>query len=104
MSLVNIIFLVYGFILLVGAFMGWKAHSPVSLIMGLISGALVLFGVYYSGVKAVCGYGLIAATSGVLVVTFLVRFLQTHKMMPSGMLFLLSLAALIISVKVLLNK
>lgn len=104
MSLVNIIFLVYGFILLGGAFMGWKAGSPVSLIMGLISGALVLFGVYYSGVKAVCGYGLIAITSGILTITFLMRFLQTHKMMPSGMLLALSLIALIISLKVLFVK
>ncbi len=100
----KIILSLYGILLLVGAFIGWKAGSKVSLIMGLISGALVLFGVYYSGVKAVCGYGLIALTSAVLTVTFFMRFYQTHKMMPSGMLLILSLLALIISVKILLTK
>ena len=100
----KIILSLYGIILLVGAFIGWKAGSKVSLMMGLISGVLVLFGVYYSGIKLVCGYGLIALTSGVLVVTFLMRFLQTHKFMPSGMLLVLSLLALIISLKILLTK
>ena len=84
--------------------MGWKAGSKVSLIMGLISGLLVLFGVYYSGIRAVCGYGLMAITSGVLTVTFILRFLQTHKMMPSGMLLLVSLMVFILSLKVLLAK
>lgn len=104
MSFVNIIFILYGLILLGGGFMGWKAGSKVSLIMGLISGLLVLFGVYYSGIRAVCGYGLMAITSGVLTVTFILRFLQTHKMMPSGMLLLVSLMVFILSLKVLLAK
>ena len=104
MSLVNIIFLLYGLILLGGAFLGWKAGSKVSLIMGLISGLLVLFGIYYSGTKAVCGYGLVAVTSGVLTVTFILRFLQTHKFMPSGMLLIFSLIILILSIRQFLSK
>lgn len=95
---------VYGILLLSGAYFGLKAGSRMSLIMGLVTGVLVLFGVYYAGIRPVCGYGLTAGVSGLLIVVFLLRFLKTQNFMPSGMLLLASAAALVVSLIPLLKK
>lgn len=86
----------YGIFLLVGAFLGWKAGSKISLIMGLISGALVLYGVYLLGTNAKGGYLLLTAVSGLLTAVFIMRFLKTYSFMPSGMLLVASLAVFIL--------
>ena len=95
--MIRLLLSLYGFLLLTGAFLGWKAGSRISLIMGLLTGVLVLFGVYYAGIRPVCGYGLAALTSGLLIIVFTQRLFKTHNFMPSGMLLLASLIALIVS-------
>ena len=76
--------------LFLGAFFGFKAGSKISLIMGLVTGALILIGdfIYRSNPKNGLLYLMII--SGILVVMFVQRVLQTHKMMPSGMLLIVS--------------
>ena len=91
----KIILGVYGLLLLLGGYFGFKAGSKVSLIMGGITGILVLLGVFMLGPSSQCGYWLIAGISGLLTVVFSIRFLKTFKVMPAGMLLLLSVAALI---------
>ena len=100
----SLIFVIYGILLILGGFMGVKAGSKVSLIMGIASGLLVLLGVYLTKTSVQGGYGLISAVSGLLVVVFLLRLLKTGKFMPSGMLLILSTSTLIVSVMTLLKK
>lgn len=88
----KIVFIVWALLLYVGALMGSKAGSKVSLIMGLISGTLVLVGVYLIAAQGRSGYLFLAGINALLTATFLQRLLKTKKFMPSGMLLVLSLA------------
>ena len=94
MPMAKLLLTVYGFLLIAGGFMGLKAGSKVSVIMGTISGLLTLLALYLRPVPSYC---FVAIISGILSVVFIIRLLKTHQFMPSGMLLILSLIALIIS-------
>ncbi len=81
----------FGIFMLLGGFFGWKAGSKVSLIAGLTSGALVL-SAYYSSLAEKNKFLALAVLAGVLAVTFLMRYLKTQKVMPSGMLLAVCIA------------
>ena len=90
---------VYGLLLFIGAYFGWKAGSRISLISGTTSGVITLLGVYLAQSEPTRGYAILTLVSGILSITFLMRWVKTRKMMPSGMLLLMSLAAVAISIK-----
>ena len=94
MPIAKLLLTVYGILLILGGFMGLKAGSKVSVIMGSISGLLTLLALYLKPMPSYCS---VAIISGVLSVVFIIRLIKTHKFMPSGMLLILSLIALIIS-------
>ena len=81
-----LILILYGCLLLSGAYFGLKAGSKISMIMGIISGLTVLFGAFLVTFDAFKGYSLIALVSSFLSVVFLIRLIKTHKFMPAGML------------------
>lgn len=94
----KIIYIVYGILLIVGGYMGYsKAGSQMSLIMGAVSGVVVLAGTYLVYQSNSAGHWVITATSALLAVMFLMRVIKTQKMMPSGMLLLLSIIVLVVS-------
>jgi len=82
----EIILILYGCLLFSGAYFGWKAGSKISMIMGILSGLLVFFGVYLITISTFNGYCLVASISSFLSVIFLIRLVKTHKFMPAGML------------------
>jgi uncharacterized membrane protein (UPF0136 family) len=96
--------LIYGLLLLGGAYGGWKAGSKVSLMMGLVSGVAILLSLAISMQNSSLGYGLCTGISGLLTIVFIIRLLKTHQLMPSGMLLAISVLALIVSAKALLEK
>ena len=105
MSASKIFLAVYGVLMLLGGYMGYiKAGSKISLISGILSGILIFVGIYLSASNHQLGLGIIAATSGVLILTFAIRFMKTKSFMPSGMLIILSLIALGIALRELLKK
>lgn len=104
MSFTKIFFILYGIILLAGAYFGWKAGSKISLIMAICSGILVLFSVYVAAGNPILGYRLLTVLSGILSIIFILRFMKTHSMMPAGMLLILSLAALAVSLSQIFRK
>ena len=81
----------FGVFMLLGGIFGLKAGSKVSLIAGLVSGGVVLL-TYYSTLAEKNKFLALAILGGILAVTFLMRFLKTQKVMPSGMLLAVSLA------------
>ncbi len=97
MSFIKIILTFYGLFLLFGAYMGWKKGSKISLMMGCVSGVLILFFIYLTSMNALWGYRLIAGLSGFLSLIFLIRLIKTKKFMPSGMLLVGSVIAWVIS-------
>ena len=104
MSLSKIVFWAYGLLMILGGFMGAKAGSKVSLIMGVISGSIVLIALYLMNNNPNLGNGIILGTTGLLCVVFVMRLLKTQKMMPSGGLLLLSLIAFVFSLMYFLKK
>ena len=104
MSVDRMILALYGLLLLAGAYFGSKAGSKISLYMGIICGVIVLLSVYYSMSNPKLGYLLLTGISGSLTIMFIQRFLQTHKIMPSGMLLLVSLIAFFVSWSQLIKK
>ncbi|MCA9408201.1 MAG: TMEM14 family protein [Candidatus Omnitrophica bacterium] len=98
MLALNIIFSVYGILLVFGGYMGFKkAGSKVSLIMGILSGGFIFTGIFLARESLNCGLTIIAATSGILLIVFLKRLIKTKKVMPAGMLLLITVLMLILS-------
>jgi len=101
----NIVLAVYGVLMLGGGFMGYaKAGSMMSLIMGIVSSIVIFAGLYLSKSNTRMGYGLISMMSAILAVTFIIRLVKTGSFMPSGMLVILSIIAVIVSIKQLMGK
>jgi uncharacterized membrane protein (UPF0136 family) len=87
----KLIFMAYAVILCVGGFFGWKAGSPISLVTSGISAALVGLGVFLLKDHARVGYSIVAIVGALLTVTFVVRLVQTHKIMPAVPMLVISL-------------
>ena len=103
MEIAQLALAVFGLLLILGGYFGWKAGSQVSLIMGLASGIIVLIAVCITRSNPQLGFSILIAVSSLLSVVFLSRWAKTKKIMPSGMLFLMSLAAAVIAIKNFLN-
>ena len=104
MPALNWFFIFYGVFLLTGAYFGMKAKSTVSLIMGLVFGALVLLSTFISRTNPQLGYVALTFLSGFLTVTFVIRFIKTMKVMPSGMLLAVSAVAFVLALMRILQK
>lgn len=90
----------YGILAIVGGIIGYiQAQSKASLISGIISGLLLIFG----GVMQLQGqnWGLILASvvTAILVVVFVTRLAKTRKFMPAGLMTVLGVAALVVMLK-----
>jgi uncharacterized membrane protein (UPF0136 family) len=86
---------VYIVLLLIGGLIGFfKANSKVSLITSAIFAALLVLtavpGVFQPGF----GRGLANVIMAVLLVVFAVRLAKTRKLMPSGLMLFVTIAAL----------
>ena len=99
----NIILIAYGFFLILGGFMGLKKGSKISLVMGLVSGILVLLGVWLLTFTAHVAWIFLTCLNVLLVASFTSRLIKTRKLMPSGMLLLITLSVLIFCLIHLLN-
>ena len=91
MMLEQIIIVGFSLFLFSGAYFGIKAGSKISLIMGLVSGSLVLIGDLVMHFNPKAGLLFLMVVAGLLVVSFVQRVLKTKKMMPAGMLLIVSL-------------
>jgi len=94
----KIVFIGYALFMFVGAFMGFKKGSSVSLVAGIGSGALMLLGIWLMSINPRGAFVFFSCVTGVLSVVFLIRLLKTHSFMPSGMLLIITLAVAIYSV------
>ncbi len=85
--------LIYGILLVVGGVMGKvKAGSSVSLGAGVASGVIAFVGYWYSLNDPANGF-MIGAMLGLLLTgVFVNRFMRTRKVMPAGLVLILSLA------------
>ncbi len=84
----------FGAFMVLGAFMGLKAGSKVSLLSGLVSGALSILSGYLFNLNPLLAIQILLVLSGALAIIFFFRFSKTKKFMPLGMLEIISLGVL----------
>ena len=85
----------FGILVLAGGLFGYaKARSLMSLLAGVVCGALLLYATQLIRRAEPAGTLLAIAVSALLVLIFALRLRKTRSFMPAGMLLVLSLAEL----------
>ena len=101
----KIYFLVFGLLTIAGGVMGYvKAGSTASLIAGGISGVLLIVAALLLPSHVAIGLALGIIVSLLLAGRFLPAFFKTGKMMPNGMMALLSIVAIVFAILAWLRK
>ena len=97
-DLTKIYYFIFGALTIAGGIKGFvKAHSPWSLIAGLLSGVLLLIAGLWLKDKPQNGLILGVVVSLALAGRFLPKFLKSHDWMPAGMMSVLSVIAIILT-------
>ncbi|HEY3601300.1 MAG TPA: TMEM14 family protein [Chthoniobacterales bacterium] len=101
----KIYFIIFGVLTIAGGIMGYvKAGSTASIIAGSISGVLLLVAAFLFPAKALAGILLGGIVSLLLIGYFLPAFFRTGKMMPAGMMSLLSLIGVAFAIAAWIRK
>ena len=96
MSTALIIALIYGILAMVGGIIGYlKSASKPSLISGIISGLLILIGVFRAARGVASGLWVVKIVTLLLVIVFIIRLVKTKKFMPAGLMVMGGVATLI---------
>ncbi len=89
--------LIYALLVAIGGIMGYvKAQSKPSLISGLISGVALAIAWYIGLQNPTAGLAIATFFALVLLIVFALRFRRTGKLVPAGLLAILSLVATIL--------
>jgi uncharacterized membrane protein (UPF0136 family) len=100
---VRIYLYVFGALTIAGGIMGYvKANSRPSLIAGVSSGVLLAFAAYLVGAKGMIGLLLGLVVSLPLAGRFVSSFRKTKKVMPAGLMAVLSIAGVALTIAGLL--
>jgi len=91
----QIVLLAYALLMVLGGVIGHKVgKSKASLIAGTVSGGLLLVALGWSFGNLTAGLWIGVGISILLTLVFFLRVRKTRKVMPSGVLLVVSLAAL----------
>jgi uncharacterized membrane protein (UPF0136 family) len=91
------VLLIYAALMLVGGFIGYRvAGSRGSLAAGAASAALLFASYFWARSFPGEGFFAAAVVALLLAIVFGMRVARTRKMMPSGMLLLVSIAAFVV--------
>lgn len=86
---------VYIILLLAGGLIGfYKAKSKVSLIMSAVFAAVLVLAILPGVFQPAFGRNLVNVILALLLVVFAIRLAKTKKFMPSGLMIVLTIAAL----------
>jgi uncharacterized membrane protein (UPF0136 family) len=105
MDATKLYFLVFGALTIVGGIIGYvKAGSLPSIIAGAITGVLLLVAGFLLPEHRAAGIAIAFVVSFVLAAQFVPKFIRTGKMMPAGMMSILSVIGLIVAIVAWLKK
>jgi uncharacterized membrane protein (UPF0136 family) len=105
MDATKLYFLVFGVLTIVGGIIGYvKAGSLPSIIAGAITGVLLLVAGFLLPEHRAAGIATAFVVSFVLAAQFVPKFIRTGKMMPAGMMSILSVIGLIMAIVAWLKK
>jgi uncharacterized membrane protein (UPF0136 family) len=101
----RIFFIVFGLLTIAGGIVGYvKAGSVASIIAGSISGLLLLAGALLLPQHRAAGLIIALIVSLLLAGQFIPKFFHTSKMMPAGLMALLSVVGIIVTIAVWLKE
>ncbi len=105
MDATKLYFIVFGALTIVGGIIGYvKAGSLPSIIAGAITGVLLLVAGFLLPEHRAAGIATAFVVSFVLAAQFVPKFIRTGKMMPAGMMSILSVIGLIVAIVAWLKK
>jgi len=105
MDATKLYFLVFGALTIVGGIIGYvKAGSLPSIIAGAITGVLLLVAGFLLPEHRAAGIATAFVVSFLLAAQFVPKFIRTGKMMPAGMMSILSVIGLIVAIVAWLKK
>jgi uncharacterized membrane protein (UPF0136 family) len=97
----KVYFIIFGMLTVAGGVVGYfKAGSVVSIIAGSISGLLLLAAALLLPEHRAVGLIIGLIVSLLLIAQFLPKFFRTGKVMPAGLMSLLSLVGMIVAIAV----
>src|SRR5262245_48286898 len=101
----KIYFIIFGILTIAGGIVGYvKAGSVVSVIAGSISGILLLVAAWLMPDRQAAGLIVALVVSVLLAGQFVPKFFSTHKMMPAGLMSLLSVLGIVVAIAAWLRK
>src|SRR5438034_8632466 len=101
----KIYFIVFGILTIAGGIVGYvKAGSTVSIIAGSISGVLLLLAAWLMPEHRAAGLVVALVVSLLLAAQFIPKFFRTFKVMPAGLMSVLSAIGIIVAIAAWLRK
>ena len=105
MAPVKIYFIVFGILTIAGGVIGYiKAGSMPSIVAGSVTGILLLIAAFLFPDYRLVSLALGLVTSLLLAVQFIPKFIRTGKVMPAGMMSILSVIGIIMAVLAWVKK
>ena len=105
MEAAKIYFIIFGLLTIVGGIIGYaKAGSVASIVAGGIAGILLLVAAFLLPEHRVAGLATALVISFVLAAQFLPKFFRTGRVMPAGMMSVLSVIGIIAAIVAWVRK
>ncbi len=101
----SIYFLIFGALTIVGGIIGYvKAGSLPSIIAGAITGILLLVAGWILPTNRTVGLAMALIVSLLLAAQFVPKVIRTGKMMPAGLMSILSVIGIVVAIVAWLKK
>ena len=85
--------IIYAILLIIGGIIGYvKAHSEISLLVGLLSGVSILLACISDSTRTRLAYLFLISMSLLIALSFSLRFAVNQNFMPTGLMLTLSTA------------
>jgi uncharacterized membrane protein (UPF0136 family) len=99
MEAAKIYFIIFGLLTIAGGIVGYiKAGSTASIVAGAITGVLLLVTAFLLPEHRVAGLATALIISLLLAAQFAPKFLRTGRVMPAGMMSVLSVIGIIVAI------
>jgi uncharacterized membrane protein (UPF0136 family) len=105
MEAARIYFVVFGLLTIVGGIIGYvKAGSTASIVAGAITGVLLLVAAFLLPQQTLIALSIAVIVSLLLAAQFIPKFLRTGRVMPAGLMSILSVIGIIVAVVAWVKK
>jgi uncharacterized membrane protein (UPF0136 family) len=105
MEVTKVYFILFGVLTIAGGIVGYvKAGSVASIVAGSITGLLLLVAAFLLPEHRAAGLATALVVSLLLAAQFVPKFLQTGRMMPAGMMSILSVIGVIAAIVAWIKK